>query len=52
MTSTTIDETWLRHDDAEDLRAAAAVLIRRAKPGWVLRLVVRELRAVAAMLDS
>lgn len=46
------DARWLAQDDANDLRAAVAVLRRRAENTIVLRFIIRALLGAARTIES
>lgn len=49
---TAIDDRWVTQDDASELRAAVAVLRRRARNTLILRFIVRALLGAADRLES
>lgn len=46
------DARWLATDDAAELRAAVAVLRRRAEDTFVLRFIIRALLGAAKGIES
>lgn len=49
---TMTDAQWLAQDDASELRAAVAVLRRRAENTIVLRFIIRALLGAAKAIES
>lgn len=46
------DAQWLAQDDASEIRAAVAVLRRRAEDTVILRFVIRALLGAANVIES
>jgi hypothetical protein len=52
LTRSLADSEWLALDDASELRAAVAVLRRRAENTFILRFVIRALLGAAKSIES